>query len=107
MKSYGIFLLISFKFIGITNAAPAVITPDSALRLVDAASDDIASIAVAKAAALGFIGGVAAHSVSNVIPNVTQIYKSVADGTDGALKTPNEDGENTRKYVKGKKDTTS
>jgi len=100
MKSYFAFLLISFKFIGIANAAPAVITPDSALRLVDAASDDIASIAVAKAAALGFIGGVAAHSVRNVIPNVTHIYKSVADGTDVALKTTYEAGENTWKYVK-------
>ena len=101
MKPCIILLVFSLTFIGYTNAAPAFITPDSALRLVEAAGDDIASIAVAKAAAAGFVGGVAINSFSNILPNATQIYKSVADGTDNALKTTYQAGENTWKYVKG------
>jgi hypothetical protein len=107
MKWYVIFLVfgcnqIFLQFIAITNAAPMFPgMADSAMRLVDAASDDIASIAVAKAAAVGFAGGVAINSVSNILPNVTLIYKSVADGTDVAMKSTYEAGENTWKYVKG------
>ena len=102
MKWYLIFLVFGLEFVGNTNAAPVFPDiADSAMSLVDAAADDIASIAVAKAAAVGFAGGVAINSVANIVPNVTQIYKSVADGTDVALKSTYEAGENTWNYVKG------
>ena len=98
MKCYVIFFVFILTFVGITNAAPVI---PGALSLVDAAADDIASIAVAKAAAVGFVGGVAINSVSNLVPNVTQIYQSVADGTDVALKSAYKARDNTWEYVKG------
>ena len=108
MKSCVRFLVFGLTFVGITNAAPVFPgIADSAIRLADAAADDIASIAVAKAAAVGFAGGVAINSVTNLVPNVTLIYKSVADNTDVALKSTYKAGENTWEYVKGQKIVTN
>merc|ERR1711909_261310 len=72
---------------------------------------DITRLAVAKAAAVGFAGGVAINSISNAVPNVTFIYKTVADGSNAALKTVAEGsntafqntyeaGENTLSYLR-------
>ena len=106
-------LALNLNLVEDSSAAPTLPSPDTVARLVDAASDDITSLAVAKAAAVGFAGGVAINSISNAVPNVTFIYKTVADGSNAALKTVAEGsntafqntyeaGENTLSYLRGK-----
>ena len=87
-------LPLSLLFVKDSNTAPTLPSLDSVSRLVEAASDDLTSLAVAKAAAVGFAGGVAINTVSNAVPNVTQIYKTVVDGSSAALRTAAE-GSNT------------
>ena len=105
-------LALNLNLVEDTNAAPTLPSPDTVARLVEAASDDLTSLAVAKAAAVGFAGGVALNSISNAVPNVTIIYKTVADGSNAALKTVAEGGntalqntyeagENTWNYLRG------
>ena len=95
-----------------SNAAPTLPSPDTVSWLVEAASDDLTSLAVAKAAAVGFAGGVAINTISNAVPNVTTIYKTVVDGSNAALRTAAEGsntaiqntyeaGENTYNYLRG------
>ena len=81
-------------FVKESITAPTLPSPDTVSRLVEAASDDLASLAVAKAAAVGFAGGVAINTISSAVPNVTQIYKTVVDGSSAALRTAAE-GSNT------------
>ena len=106
MRSFGLFLFVVFQILEISNGAPTlnhVPDSDSVIRLIDAAADDISSIAVAKAAAVGFAGGVAMNTVKNSLPNVNDIYKTVADGSNAALKTASKAGEDSWNYVKGNK----
>ena len=101
MNLLKVLVLISSIIIN-ANGAPTVNhipNPDSVIRLVNAAADDISNIAVAKAAAVGFAGGVAMNTVRNNIPNATLIYKMVANGGDAALKTASKAGKDTWNYA--------
>lgn len=103
MNLYGLFFIISLEVIKITNAAPTLnhaLDPETILRLVNAAADDISTIAVAKAAAVGFASGVAVNSVTNNIPDVSEIYETVANRGNAALLGASRAGENTWNYVK-------
>jgi len=98
-------------FVKDSYTAPTLPSPDTVSRLVEAASDDLTSLAVAKAAAVGFAGGVAINTISNAVPNVTTIYKTVVEGSNAALRTAAEGsntaiqntyeaGENTYNYLR-------
>ena len=104
MNLCGLLFLISLQVIKIINAAPTLShapEPETILRLVNAAADDISSIAVAKAAAVGVAGGVAVNSVRNNIPDVAEIYKTVANRGNAALTGASRAGEHTWNYAKG------
>merc|ERR1712038_1761958 len=103
MKLFIAFLVFGISLVKDARTAPTLPSPDTVSRLVEAASDDLTQIAVAKAAAVGFAGGVAINTISNAVPNVTFIYKKVADSGNAALKTMS-DGGNTalqNTYVAG------
>ena len=113
MKFFIVCLVLGFSLVKDAKTAPTLPSPDTVSRLVEAASDDLTQIAVAKAAAVGFAGGVAINTISNAVPNVTFIYKTVADSGNAALKTMSdggntalqntyEAGEHTMNYLRGK-----
>ena len=91
------------------KAAPTLPDGETIVRLVGAVADDVSSLAIAKAATTGFVGGVALKSVSDNVPSTDDVYKAVVNTGNSAARivvsTGNSAarvGEDTWNYVKRK-----
>ena len=109
MKLFCPFLVICLLSTANIKGAPTLPDGETIVKLVSAIADDVSSIAIAKAATTGFVGGGALKSVSDNVPSADDVYLAVVNTGNSAarvvVQTGNSAarvGEDTWNYVRRK-----